>query len=829
MNDAAVSKPGASYAQIRVREPAGERSLGLRISVGGEGADVVVPGTAPGAALIVERRDADWWATPEAGARVHFDGRPLTRTRELHRDDVLSVGDAQIVILDDSRTRLRLDVQHLVGNATIAPVVEVTAVDFDVSDEDVEILAVPSALGTRPAAALLTAERSRSAYVPRKPISKKWVASIAAVIVLLLAVTAFLSMLQEVEIDVQPRDSRVSTPGTFLAFQSDGFLNVLSGKHVVHAEHEGYFPAQITVDVKDNAKPATVARLRLAKRPGKLRIDTSGVAASVSVDGVETGKAPGEVEAPPGTHTVTLRAPRYVDYVASVNVEGLGKRQDLTAALQPSWGTLKVIAVPAGANVMVDGKDVGTAPASVEADSGVRHVQVSAPDLKTWESAVVVKAGETLAIGPITLGQPDAELTLRSEPTGVEITVAGSYRGRTPLKVDLPAGIAHDVVATLPGYANWTKSVFADAGKKISLDAKMQAVLARVAVQGEPTDAELFIDGKAHGRTPQTFDLSATQHSVEVRKEGFVTFTGSVTPALGLERSVDYKLVPSDRGAALQESAPIITSKTLGYELRLVPGGTFRMGSERREQGRRPNEGFREVTLKRPYYFGIMEITNADFRKFKNDHVSGFLGKRSFDLDAQPVSQVTWNDAAEFCNWLSERDGLPPAYEQGGGGKFVLKKPVTVGYRLPTEAEWEYAARFVAPGQTRRFPWGDSLPIVPQVGNIAGAEAKGTLETDMEGYRDDYPVVAPVGKFQPTPLGLHDMGGNVSEWVNDYYLSFVDSAPVTDPLGPDQSARHVVRGANWRSANVAELRYAWRDAADEMSQTIGFRIARYAE
>jgi formylglycine-generating enzyme required for sulfatase activity len=69
----------------------------------------------------------------------------------------------------------------------------------------------------------------------------------------------------------------------------------------------------------------------------------------------------------------------------------------------------------------------------------------------------------------------------------------------------------------------------------------------------------------------------------------------------------------------------------------------------------------------------------------------------------------------------------------------------------------------------------------------------------------------------------------VSEWVSDYYLSFVDSSPITDPLGPDQAARHVVRGANWKSSNVGELRYAWRDSADEISQTIGFRVARYAE
>jgi formylglycine-generating enzyme required for sulfatase activity len=826
MNEAAV-KPGASYAHIRVKEPAGERSLGVRLTIGGEGADVVVPGTAPGPALTIERREAEWWASPEPGAGVRFDGRPLSHTRELHKDDVLSVGDAQVIVLDDSRTRLRLDVQHLVGNATIAPVVVVATVDAEASDDDVEIRST-AAPGARPAAAVLTADRPRSAYVGRKPLSKKWIAAIAAVVLVLLGGTALVSLLQPVEIDVVPRDSRISTPGTVFAFHTGEFLNVLSGKHVVHAEHEGYYPAQVSIDVKRGANPTPVARLRLAKLPGKLRIDTNGVVATVLIDGVESGRAPGEVEAPPGSHTVTLRAARYVDFITNVNVEGLGKRQDLSATLQPSWGTLKVIAVPAGANVMVDGKDSGKAPATIEADSGVRHVQVSAPGLKTWESSVVVKAGETLALGPITLGQPDAELTLRSDPSGAEITVAGTYRGRTPVKVDLPAGVSHNIVATLPGYANWTKSVFADSGKKITLDAKLQPVLASVTVDGEPSDAELFIDGKPHGRTPQKFELTATEHSVEVRKEGFLPFKGSVTPALGLERSVQYKLTSADRAQALLESAPTIKAKAIGYELRLVPSGTFKMGSERREQGRRPNEGYREVTLKRPFYIGVTEVTNADFRSFKSDHVSGFLGKRSFDLDAQPVVQVTWNDAAAFCNWLSEREGLPPAYEQGGG-KYVLKQPVTNGYRLPTEAEWEYAARYAGPGQMRKFPWGDSLPVVQGVGNIAGEETKGVLESAIDGYRDEYPVVAPVGKFQPTPLGLHDMGGNVSEWVNDYYLSYVDSTPVTDPLGPEQAARHVVRGANWRSANVTELRYAYRDSADESSQTIGFRVARYAE
>jgi formylglycine-generating enzyme required for sulfatase activity len=346
-------------------------------------------------------------------------------------------------------------------------------------------------------------------------------------------------------------------------------------------------------------------------------------------------------------------------------------------------------------------------------------------------------------------------------------------------------------------------------------------------VQGDPPDAELLVDGVSRGQTPQALNLSAIEHHIEVRKEGFVPFTSSVTPDAGLERTVQYRLTSADRAKALLEIAPTITSQT-GYVLRLVPSGPFQMGSDRREQGRRPNEGFRQVTLKRPFYLGITEVTNEQFRKFRAGHVSGYIGVHSIDLDNQPVTQVSWDDAAEFCNWLSERDNLFPAYEKRGD-RYVLRRPVTTGYRLPTEAEWEYAARYAGPGQTRRFAWGDSLPVPEQVGNLAGSETGNALDATLPGYRDEYPVVAPVGKFRPTPLGFHDMSGNVSEWVNDYYMSFVDPARVTDPLGPDEGTRHVVRGANWKSATAMQLRLAWRDGADAISPTLGFRVARYAE
>jgi formylglycine-generating enzyme required for sulfatase activity len=819
MNELAL-KPGA-YAQIRVREPAGERTFGSTITIGGEGADIVVPGPSAGPALRLEWRDRQWFAQPEPGAAIRLNGRVLGAARDLRRGDVLTVGEAQIVTTDLTRTLLKVEVRHLVGNATIAPVGLVTSIGADAGDEDIEIRIVPPALSPRVGV-------TEPAAAPRVPLAERTRNYWPAAAVALVALAFFLFLIfsfEAVPLEVTPRDARISTPGTLLSTRFNDRLYLLPGEHVVRAEREGYESAQVSVRVGE--PPNQPARLRLAKLPGQLAIDTGGVAVSVIVDGVEIGQTPGDIQVPAGRHTITLRAPKYLDYVTTMDIEGAGVRQELKAQLQPSWGTLKVAVDPPGATVSVDDAERGVAPLSIDMPSGVHRVKVSAPGLKTWESSVVVKAGETLSIGPITLGQPDARLTIRSRPSGAEVSVGGTFRGRTPLVVDLPAGIAYDVVATLPGHTDWRGSVFAEAGKQITHNIQLEPILARVTVQGEPAEAELFIDDEPRGQTPQTLDLTTVEHKIEVRKAGYLPFVGSVTPASGLERTLEYRLTPSDRGRALEVTAPTITTHT-GYVLRLVPGGTFKMGSERREQGRRPNEGLRTVILKRPFYIGVREVTNKEFRQFRSGHASGFLDRRTIDLDDHPVSNVTWEDAAAFCNWLSEREGLPPAYEQSGK-TFVLKRPVTTGYRLPTEAEWEYAARFVAPGQFRRFAWGDALPVPSNIGNIAGVEAENVLEATLEGYKDEYVVVAPAGKFRPTPLGLHDMSGNVSEWVNDYYLSYVDPATVTDPLGPEQAGRHVIRGANWKTASVAELRLAWRDSADAASQTIGFRMARYAE
>ena len=146
-----VSMQPAAWGQVRVREPAGERVLGETLTIGGAGSDVVVPGVPAGAALSIRRSSGVWLVEPASEASVRFNGRPLDAERDLRREDVLSVGDAQVRVSDASRTLLRLSVEHLAGNVTIAPAGALAAVSpGDGGDEELEI-EVPPAPGVRKA------------------------------------------------------------------------------------------------------------------------------------------------------------------------------------------------------------------------------------------------------------------------------------------------------------------------------------------------------------------------------------------------------------------------------------------------------------------------------------------------------------------------------------------------------------------------------------------------------------------------------------------------------------------------------------------------------
>jgi formylglycine-generating enzyme required for sulfatase activity len=310
-----------------------------------------------------------------------------------------------------------------------------------------------------------------------------------------------------------------------------------------------------------------------------------------------------------------------------------------------------------------------------------------------------------------------------------------------------------------------------------------------------------------------------------VRRAGYEPQRSTVTPKAGLTQLVRVRLRSEKETQVV--ARPAVLRTPAGHELRLLSGGRFQMGASRREPGRRANETLREVELRRPFYLAAREVTNGQFKRFKPDHSSGRVGPHDLGGEANPVVQITWEDAAAYCNWLSAQEGLEAAYAVREG-QLAPVTPLTTGYRLPTEAEWSRAARYPGPGPLK-YPWGDALPAPPRSGNFADESARALVPIVLQGYNDGFPATAQVGSFPPNALGLYDLGGNVAEWVHDAYsIPPGESGVEVDPAGPPPGQLHVVLGSSFLQGSVSELRLSYRDYAVKPRADVGFRIARYA-
>jgi formylglycine-generating enzyme required for sulfatase activity len=484
-----------------------------------------------------------------------------------------------------------------------------------------------------------------------------------------------------------------------------------------------------------------------------------------------------------------------------------------------------VESIPAGAQVHIDGNQVGQTPLSFDLSAGTHRILIRAERHKPWQSELTVSPGEPVTLKDIRLEPADGRLTLTSKPAGANVIVDGSYAGQTPLEIDLAADKSHALQLSKAGYQTVRRSVTLGSTAAEKLEIQLPPMTGTVALRVIPPKAELWIDGRRYGPVPETLQLIAVEHALEIRKEGYTPFVIRITPRPGFPQEVDVAL--QKKGTPGGTAAAIVTAGG-GYPLHLVKPATFTMGASRREQGRRSNETLRKVQFSRPFYMGAREVTNAEFRQFLAEHRAGAFKDLSLDKPEQPVVGVTWEQAALFCNWLSLRDSLPPAYTREGG-RLVSANPMGPGYRLPTEAEWEYCARYREGKAELKYPWGDTYPPPDRAGNFADESAKDLLAVIINGYKDGHAVSAPVGQYRANALGLYDMGGNVAEWCHDFYGIYRYDADkvAVDPNGPREGKHRVVRDSSWKQAGIGTLRLAFRDYSADQRQDLGFRICRY--
>jgi formylglycine-generating enzyme required for sulfatase activity len=326
----------------------------------------------------------------------------------------------------------------------------------------------------------------------------------------------------------------------------------------------------------------------------------------------------------------------------------------------------------------------------------------------------------------------------------------------------------------------------AEEAGSMSTDAPAKGALG---IRTLPGGAELTVDGQAKGLSPRdaqeslVLRLPEGEHLIRAEKEGFEPVERSVYVAADSERTVRLDLAPH-------------------IDMVRIDGGCFMMGSPEDEPERDADEGPQHEVCVEPFEIGRHEVTFADWDACVADGgCAETPDDEGWGRDRRPVVNVSWQEAREYIRWLNGKGGLS-------------------GFRLPSEAEWEYAARA---GTTTPFATGDCVST--DQANFDGTFEYGNCPPPTQ---VDLHQTQPVGSYDPNPWGLYDMHGNVNEFVADCWNSGYDGAPTDGSAWEDGNCtRRVLRGGSWHGyPGYLRSAYRCRSGPAFGHRTIGFRLAR---
>ena len=800
---------------VIIRDSEGDRRLSfeqlpLRLGTGTD-CEIRLPGPGSSAVAILDELDGEPFVQPvgRSGA-MQINGEELRASRKLASGDELEFFGTRIVVgeQDDAMSlHVRLEDSAYVTKPPELP---------DSSGQLASETIAPMAF-----------QRVRdAAAVEVKKGSDRWKIYVGAAIVLLVLVSSLLFTSKSIQFDVQPGEpDSLSVDGGWFKLPLGDRILMRQGRYTVHVGKEGYY--DVAQDFEVDEAPSRTVLVELRKLPGQLTVSTDPAAdAIVTVDETKVGRAPyGPLELEPGTHSVTVAAERFLPYAQRLQVEGLGKEIGLDVQLVPRWADVDISSSPAGAAVYQGTTQIGQTPMRLELLEGSHSLSLMLDGYKAWDGTVETVANEDQVLPIVQLEPANASLQVNSIPRGANVTVNGRYRGQSPVTISLSPDINYEIGLSKAGYGTTVRRIRLEAAASEEITVDMTARVGEVTVTALPGDATIYIDGRARGTGTVTLKLSSAPHRLEVKRDGYQTFSRSITPRPGYPQNIPVRLL-SEAEIKAQSVASTIMN-TQGQVLRRVEPGAFRMGTSRAEQGRRANEVIVPIVVTKPFYIGVKEVSNREFRRFRQNHDSRGDLHASLAGDLNPVVNVTWEDAVEYCNWLSTQEGLPLAYKKVFE-RWQPIQPTPNGYRLPTEAEWVWAIRFQARSNATTFPWGARMPPRRDSGNYAGKSANSLVASILPGYDDGYASTAPAGTFPANALGIHDGGGNVAEWVQDYYSVPTpgQTDPVKDPQGPQRGANRVIRGSSWMHAGIMELRMGYRDFGSRGRPDVGFRIAR---
>ena len=479
---------------------------------------------------------------------------------------------------------------------------------------------------------------------------------------------------------------------------------------------------------------------------------------------------------------------------------------DFPAALEPKkiyeltlgmeTATLVIRTSPSDAVVYIDGEMAGTGYASKAVSIGAEHhYKVECDDYYPEENTVLFDSSERRELD-VELAPNFGYITVKSTPSGADVYVNDEKAGVTPYQMKKISVGQHVVEVRMTGYEPFADMVTIKANEvnrqfeDVTLEA-VQVATGTIVLESDPSGAVITIDGRQYGQTPKTLtDFPVGTYTVHFTKDGYQNLAqnldlkdgGRETLSVTMSKTTapQQQVVPTGGAAAVGNKTFTVNGVT--FEMIPVEGSTFAMGATQ-EQGSdvdRDEKPTHSVTLS-DYYIGKYEVTQELWEAVMGSNPSHFKGSNL------PVEKVSWDDCQKFIRKLNGLTGE--------------------NFRLPTEAEWEYAAR--GGSKSGKYKYSGS--------NIIGDVA---WYTDNSGSKTHA-----VGTKSPNELGIYDMSGNVWEWCQDWYGKY-SSGSQTNPQGPSSASARVIRGGSWHyNARYCSVSFRNSYATVYKNYYLGLRLA----
>lgn len=513
----------------------------------------------------------------------------------------------------------------------------------------------------------------------------------------------------------------------------------------------------------------------------------------------------------PGEYDIRLESSFHEDLIFKVALS-IAQDKTLQISPEPSIIDLSIESLPLDADIYLNDEYFGKSPIRLSVAAGQYKINIHKDLYKRIEEFILLDNLELSFSRNYLLVAEKRRTKLKLAPSGGSLRVNDKLLKNND-NIFLNETGLNVLSYSKPGHESKTIKF---QGFKNTVEVNLDPINILVSIDTSPPDVSVYVNNTYIGRTPLKKSMLGMNHTLLLKKEGHVSISKLIRPNQVYESKYKFEL-ETIIGKKIRESRSSYMN-SIGSELIRISPDSFVMGSDDMERGRRSDEFQRNIEFTRHFFISRHEVTNKQFGFFQN-------GSKS---NGEPVTNITWDSAARFCNWLSEKEGFDKVY--------IYRDDVYLGadlnadgYRLPTEAEWEYMAKTYDKPKETIFVWGDRYETNKLVGNLADNAAKGVAKRFISSYSDSFADLAKVGSFKEEASGLFDQSGNVSEWVHDFYSFTPPDAEVfyKDFSGSTNKSDHVVKGSNYLSSSWTELRASYRATSNKPSTEIGFRLARY--